>query len=245
MNNTNNQTARESYRIAIGLLYNAMRNKFPTASNPDKSQQSGDDECMAWVQSRKLSQSEIRLEVQLNAANNIFKFGMTAKQPNSQAVQYITEQRLEEQDTLICSEYGIYVANPASLTDTNFQLFTHGNPIAFTAAQAASIDGTFFMNGKYIIRVNNDVIAPYRQLNNHFYRGQTQQTAAIGAGSPQDQLRLAEDGLITQEPNLLLVGSKAYVPQIELLSNMADVAEGTRAVLIYKGILAQNSTVIN
>lgn len=238
MNNTNNLSARETYRIAKALLYSAMRDKFPKGAG-------GDADCMAWVESRKLSQSEIRLEVELNAANNIFKFGMTSKQPNTQNVQFITEKRLEEQDTLVASEYGIYIANPADADDTEFDLFTYGNRNAFTAAQAAAIDGTFYANGQYILRVNNDVIAPYRQLSNHFYRPQTQQTAAPGAGSPLDQIRLAEDGLITQEPNLLLIGSKAYVPQIELPGNLAAVAAGTRAVLIYKGILAQNSTVIN
>lgn len=238
MNNTNNQSARESFRIAKTLLFAAMRDKFAPGAK-------GDSDCMAWVESRKLSQSEIRLEVELNTTNNIFKFGVTSKQPNSQNVQYITEKRLEEQDTIIASEYGIYVGNPASATDTEFDIFTYGNRVAFNAAQAAAIDGTFYGQGRYILSVNNDVIAPYRQLQNHFYRPQTQATAAPGAGSPLDQIRLAEDGLITQEPNVLLIGSKAYVPSIELPGNMAAVASGTRAILIYKGILAQNSTVIN
>lgn len=238
MNNTNNLSARESFRIAKALLYNAMRDKFKPGAQ-------GDADCQAWVESRKLSQSEIRLEVELNAANNIFKFGMTSKQPNTQNFQFVTEKRLEEQDTLIASEYGIYVGNPSSREDIEFDLYTYGNRVAFTAAQAAAIDGTFYGQGQYIMRVNNDVIAPYRLLSNHWYRPQTQQTAAPGAASPLDQIRLAEDGLITQEPNLLLIGSKAYVPQIEMPGNMASVATYTRAILIYKGVLAQNSTVIN
>jgi hypothetical protein len=95
------------------------------------------------------------------------------------------------------------------------------------------------------MRVNNDVIIPFRGLLNHWYKPQTQQTAALGPASPQDQFRGAEDGFITQEPNLLLIGSKAYVPQIELPAALSSAAEFLRCVLIFRGILAQNSTVIN
>lgn len=243
MNNTNNFSARASFEIAKSVLYNSWIGTFKAANpgNPVLAAQL----CKEWVEGRKLSQSELRLEVELNATNNSFYFGVTPNQVNSNGIQFLTENRLNLQDSLIASEYGIFVGNPTSRTDTAFSLNSYGNTQVFTAPQAAAIDSTFFNNGTYQIKCNNDVVAPYRGLFNHLYRPITQQTAALGAASPYDQLRGAEDGFITQEPNLLLIGSKNYVPQIVLPSNLAAVGTFTRAVLIYRGVLAQNSTVVN
>ena len=238
MNNTNNVSARQSFDIAKKILFNSWIGQFTGADAAKR--------CMDWVENRKLSQSEIRLEVELNTANNIFTFGMTPNQNNSANVQYKTENRLQLQDSLIASEYGIFVGNAADSTDTAFRLNSYGNPVLFaTAGSAAALDESFYFGGKFLMKVNNDVVIPYRGVFNHYYRPQTQQIAAIAAGAVGDQLRGAEDGFITQEPNLLLIGSKNYVPQIELPSNLAAVTPGTRAVLIFRGVLAQNSTVIN
>lgn len=235
MNNTNNVSARQSYDIAKSILFNAWIGSFNNNSQA----------CRAWVEGRKLSQHEIRLEVELNTTSNRFAFGVTPNQSNSTNVVFPTENRLNLQDSLVVSEYAVYVALPASRTDTAFQLLTYGNTQVFNAAQAAAIDNGFYANGWLETQVNGDVIIPYRGLLNHWYKPQTQQTAALGAGAPGDQIRGAEDGNITQEPNLLLIGSKNYVPQIVLPGALASVAANTRAILIYKGVLAQNSTVIN
>lgn len=242
MNNTNNTSARQSFDIAKRVLFNSWIPQFIASYGASE----GAKRCTDWVENRKLSQSEIRLEVELTTANNIFTFGMTPNQQNSAGVIYKTEQRLQLQDSLVTSEYGIYIGNPADANDSAFRLNTYGNPVLFTTAGSfAAIDETFYFGGKFIMKVNNDVVIPYRGLVNHYYRPQTQQIAAIAAGAVGDQFRGSEDGLITQEPNLLLIGSKNYVPQIEMPSNLAAVTAGERAVLIFKGVLAQNSTVIN
>lgn len=235
MNSTNNASARQSFEIAQQLLFNAWIDTFK-----------GDvAACRQWVNNRKFSQHEVRLEVELNTQNNRFVFGVTPNQANSTNVIFPTENRLNLQDTLIVSEYGIFVAQPASRVDTAFTLNTYGNTQVFAAADAAALDSTFYSNGSLRTLVNNDVIIPYRGLLNHWYKPQTQQTAALGAGSPKDQLRGAEDAFITQEPNVLLVGSKNYQPEIVLPSALASAASFLRAILIYRGVLAQNSTVIN
>lgn len=240
MNNTNNMSARESYRIAKELLFNAFRNDaaFQGKSN-------GDAMCREWVNSRKLSQSEVRLEVELNTTNNSFVFGVTANQQNSTNVIFNTEQRLTMQDSLIANEYGIFVAQPTSRTDTAYQLKTYGSQPTFAAADANALNSTFYSNSNFRLTCNNDVIVPSRGLINHWYRPQTQQTAAFGAGSPEDQIRGAEDGFITFEPNVLLIGSKGYIPQINLITNLASAAAFERCILIFRGILAQNSTSVS
>lgn len=235
MNSTNNASARQSYDNAKQVLFNSWISSF-----------NGDTKaCWAWVNGRKLSQHEIRLEVGLNTSNNRFAFGVTPNQSSSSNVIFPTENRLQLQDSLIVSEYGIFVAQPSSATDVAFTLQTYGNTQVFAAADAAALDSTFYSNGTLQTRVNNDVIIPYRGLFNHWYKPQTQQTAALGAGSPKDQLRGAEDGFVTQEPNLLLIGSKNYVPEVVLPGALASAAAFLRCVLIYRGVLAQNSTVVN
>jgi len=236
MNNTNNVSARMSFDIAKNVLYKAWIESFGNDARA----------CQNWVDGRKLSQSEIRCEVTLNTTNTNFTFGVTQGQPNTTNVQFPTEKRLNLQDSLIVAEYGIFVGLPASNTDTNWPLKTYGNPNVFTTAGSfAALDGAFYAAGGFQMTVNNDTIIPYRGLFNHYYRPQTQQIAAIAVGAVGDQLRGAEDAMITQEPNLLLVGSKNYVPQLVLPAALAAVTAGTRAVLIFRGVLAQNSTVIN
>lgn len=238
LNTTNNMSARETYQHARRMIYNAMRNKFPMG--PD-----GDKACTDWVDDRKLSQNELRLEVRLNITSNSFIFGLTPNQANSSNVQFPTEQRLQLQDTLVSSEYGIFVANPSSDTDVAFELKTYGNNQVFTQPQADQLNSTFYSNGFYQLKCNNDVVAPYRGLWNHQYVPQTQATAAPGAASPIDQRRGAEDGFITQEPNIMLIGAKNYVPSIELKAALTSAGTFARAIIIYRGILAQNSTVVN
>ncbi len=240
MNNTNNISARESFRIAKDLLYNAFRND-KAFSGPN-----GDGECRNWVNSRKLSQSEIRLEVELNATNNSYVFGLTANQQNSSNVIFNTENRLTMQDSLICNEYGFFVGNPSSQSDVTWELKTYGDTQTFPLGTDANLlNSTLYSHGYFKMQCNNDVVMPYRGLFNHWYKGQTQQTAALGAASPADQIRGAEDGFITDEPNILLIGSKGYIPQIILPAAIALTSTHVRAVLIFKGILAQNSTSVS
>jgi hypothetical protein len=234
MNNTNNYSARESFNQAKKMFFKAFRDKF-----------NSDRDCMNWVEGLKLSQSEIRLEVELATATNQFVFGLTPNQVNTTNVQFNTENRLNLQDSLVVNEYGIYVGQPSSRIDTTWVLNTYGNTQNFAAADAAALDSTFYSHGKYVLKANNDVIVPYRGLFNHWYKPQTQQTAALGAASPKDQIRGAEDGMITAEPNIVLVGSKNYQPTIELPAALASAAAFERCVLIYRGILAQNSTVVS
>jgi hypothetical protein len=236
-------SARDTYNIARRLIFDAWYMQFLKANNGNE--QKATELTNQWVNERKFSQNEIRLEVELNNASNLFTFGVTTVQNNSNNFLFPTEKRLNQSDTLVASEYKIYVGAPSNRADTTYKLRTYGNIVDFTAAQALAIDGEFYGNGQYSVKVNNDTIIPLRGLFNHLYRPQTQQTAALGVGSPNDQFRGAEDGAITQEPNLLLIGSKTYVPQITLNTALVPAMAFTRAILIYAGVLAQNATVIN
>lgn len=235
MNNTNNFSAREGYMKARQIFINAWLGSF-----------GGDLEKTAnYVDGLKLSQNEIRLEVNLTTTNTQFKFGLTPNQQNTTNVQFLTENRLQMQDSMVANEYGIYIAQTTGNNDAAYPLRTYPNTQDFAAADAAALQSTFYSNGAFRMTCNNDVIMPYRGLFNHLYRPQTQQTAALGAGSPADQIRGSEDGMITLEPNILLIGSKGYVPEIVLPAALASAAANLRCILIFRGILAQNSTSVS
>lgn len=233
MNNTNNISARDSFRKAKEIYFGAWRRNFKT-----------DKDTMDYVEGLKLSQSEIRLEVELTTTTAVFTFGLTPNQANTTNQVFNTENRLQLQDSLVVSEYGVFVGQPSSVIDTAWRLRTYGNTQDF-GADAGPIDTTFFNQGYFSVKCNNDVIMPYRGLFNNWYKPQTQQTAALGAGAPGDQIRGADDGFITMEPNLLLIGSKNYQPQITLPAAMASATARLRAIVIFRGVLAQNSTVVN
>ncbi len=238
MNSTNNISARASYKIAKEVYFNSMQDKFRALNMSMADSQ-------AWVDNLKWSQGEVRLEVQLAANTTNYKFGLIDSQANTTGVKFNTENRLTQQDTLVCNEIGLFVGKPASQTDTLWDLRTYGNLVDFSAGAAAAINQTLFSHGYLRMGVNNDVVIPYRGLFNHLYRPQTQETSALGAGSPNDQIRGAEDGFVTMEPNLFLIGSKGYIPEIILPNALATVDAFSRLVLIFRGPLAQNSTVVS
>lgn len=242
MNATNNVSARQSYEQARKMFFKAFRDKFP--AGPD-----GDRKCMDFVNSLKLSQSEIRCEVKLNTTNNSFVFGVTTNQNNSNNTVWNTERRLNLQDSLCVSEYAVLVGKLASDTDTAWTPATYANPNIFTTANVAgALNGTLFGNGQFQLNCNNDVLIPSRGLLNHFYIPQTQQSGVTASATVplyKDQQRGAEDGFITAEPNIVLVGSKNYQPSLVLPANLAAVETYTRAILIFRGVLAQNSTIVS
>lgn len=238
MNSTNNISARLSFDKARDILANAMLDKF--GNNFDTARR--------WAEGRKLAQGEVRCEVQLTATSTNFIFGVTTADVNSSNTLFNTEQRLNQQDSLIVSDYGIFVRKPASATSTIDRLYTNANPQVFSTGNVSTaLNGTFYANGFFRLKVNNDIIIPNRGLFNHLYIPQTQDGVIITAQTvaPLDQVRGAEDGYVVTEPNIVLVGSKKYVPEIVLPANLAAVETFQRAVLIFRGILAQNSTVIN
>lgn len=238
MNNTNNISARASYEQAKRMFFRAWLPSFLSKGQTEK-------DCMDYIETLKLSQDDIRLECELNATATNFKFGLTQNQSNSTGVVFNTENRLTMQDSLCVNEYGIYVGQPSSRTDTTWKLRSYPNTQDFAAADIGPLQSTFYSHGWFRLTCNNDVIMPYRGLFNHLYLPQTQQTAALGAGSPGDQIRGAEDGLITAEPNIILIGSKGYIPEIVLPVALASAGAFMRCVIIFKGILAQNSTSVS
>lgn len=237
MNNTNNESAYLAYLRGKQQFYEAF---LPSFIEDGKGDPQG--RCKAYVETLVFSQSEIRLEVNLNATSTLFKFAVTPQDVNTTGVTFLTERRLKPQDTLLATEYKIEIAQTTGNSDANYRRHTYPNIIDFAAADIITLRNIFYDNGDLQILCNGNDVMPYRQLRNFLYEPQTQQTAALGAGSPGDQIRGAEDAMITLSPSLFLIGPKGYVPQINLKTALTGLAANVRCILTFSGLLAQNST---
>jgi hypothetical protein len=184
----------------------------------------------------RCTQSYLRLELALSTSITNYNFSILNQ---TQGTQFNTEQRLNLQDSFVVSELGIFIGRPSSATDTTFELDTYANTTKYT--NAAAMNAIF--NGKLQIAVNNDVLVPAWDVQRHFYRPQTQLTAATN--SPLDQKRIGEDVFYPVEPNLIMIGQKNTVPSIQLPTALTAVDANSRLIIVMRGILAQNSTVVS
>lgn len=184
----------------------------------------------------KCTQTYLRLELALSTAITNYQFQILNQTTGS---QFNTEQRLNLQDSFVVSSLGVFLAKPSGSTDTTFELDTYANTVKYTNAAAMNA----IYNGQLQVKINNDVVVPAWDLQQHFYRPQTQQTAA--ANSPLDQKRLSEDGMIAVEPNIIAIGSKNTQVSIVLPVALSAVDANSRIILLMRGVLAQNSTVVS
>lgn len=191
------------------------------------------------VRKFKLTQSFLRLEqlAVVGTTNYIFRALVNEAQPQV----FNTEQRLNLQDSFIPSEIGFFLAFPSGATDDTFKPLTYVSP-TFTANDAQYQK---FYNGVLSIAVNNNILVPAWDMWRHWYSPQTQQTAALGAGSPMDQVDGKTDSFYPMEPNVALIGSKNIVITLTLKTGLTAIEASSRIVLWFRGILAQNSTVVS
>jgi len=188
----------------------------------------------------KLTQGTLRFEQALVAGQTLINFPIL----DNQALFSNTEDRLLLQDSFIVSSIKIATAAPASATDNAFLLDSYPNTQKY-AANAAPLNA-FWNATNFQIAVNNDIILPKWDVYRHFNSPETQQTAALGAGSPGDQDRGAFDGWYPMEPNVVLIGSKNTTFKILFKGpGLTSVLANSRAVIMVRGVLAQNSTVVS
>jgi len=193
----------------------------------------GDSSKLAQV---RPCQSYLRTELALTTTDNVYNFNLLVNENNP--APFNTEKRLALQNSFVASEMGIFVASPASTADTNFPLLTYPNTQEF--GTPAAMFGLY--NGALNITINNVRYMDGWDLWRHYYRPQTQQTAALGAGSPGDQNDGSIDGWYPLEPNVVFVGSKDNRIQITLPVALTAIDANSRVILMFRGILAQNST---
>lgn len=188
----------------------------------------------------KLTQSYLRLEVALVAGVTNFQFNVLVNQAGATGI-FNTEQRLNLQDTFVPAQVGFFPALAANSTDAAFPLRSYLNPFIFT--NAAAMTGIY--NGTFSIMVNNNNLIPAWDMWQHYHSPETQQTAAAAANSPIDEFDGCDDGMVAMEPNVALLGSKNNILTLQLRAGLTAVDANSRLVLIMRGVLAQNSTVVS
>jgi hypothetical protein len=192
-----------------------------------------------------LSQSYLRLEVALSTSITNYQFPVLVNDvSSSNTTSFATEQRLNLQDSFVISSLGFFVAAPSSSTAVDFQLATYPNPYIFSTTNAASSLFNWY-NSSLTLTVNNRQIVPAYDLYRHYSVPQQQGGNAYTTAQTQafrDQQDGGESAFYPIEPAWVLVGSKQNTLQVQLPSAMAAIQANSRAILVLRGHLAQNST---
>jgi hypothetical protein len=191
-----------------------------------------------------LSQGFIRTEVALSTTKTSYQFPILVND-NINGSSFNTSNLLNLQDAFYVSSFGLFFAKPASSTATNFQLCTYPNASIFSTANTASSLYTWYNSSLQLV-VNNRQIIPSYDLYRHYSVPQQQTTAnadyTSSAISYKDQQSGADSGFYPIEPGWVLVGSKNNTLSVNLPQALTAVETDSRAILIFRGHLAQNVT---
>jgi hypothetical protein len=193
-----------------------------------------------------LSQSYLRFEVPLSTSTTTYTFDTLVNENTNP--NYVTQNKLNLQDAFVTSAIGFFLAVPASsaTTETAFPLYSYPNQVAF--ASASDTDAYTIYNGNMQLTVNQRTIITGWDLTRHYFVPQTQGLVTRAASSPYnaiDQLDLSENGFYPAEPNIVMVGSKKNILQVQLNTGLASIQANSRLVCVFRGILAQNVTPVN
>jgi hypothetical protein len=213
------------------LVYeNAKKSLLAAGVNPDTA---------------KLTQSFLRTENVMTTTATKYQFTILNNQNNTSGTIFNTEQRLNQQDSFVTAMWGVFISKPASATDAAFILHTYPNAQVFTTANAAAAAETIY-NSIFQLSVNNDIILPAWDVSRHRLVPQTQNGVIITAQTigPIDEIDLGSDGFYPVEPNIVFIGSKNNVLTLLLPAALAAVETTERVSVIFRGVLAQNSTII-
>lgn len=185
-----------------------------------------------------LTMSDLILEQAIVAGQTLYTFPVLNFDTQT-ANPFNTEIRLKQQDTFIVSNVLYYLALPSGVGDTAYIPLTYESPF-LSGANAIPLRSLW--NGDLKITIANYVYVYNWSLRKHYYAPQTQQTAALGSGSPTDQKRLVEDGFCPVEPTVAFMGTEDNLIQVNLDAAPASFPANARIGLWFSGVNAQNST---
>lgn len=188
----------------------------------------------------RMTQSYLRLEAAMVAGKTSYNFLVQANQGNP----FNTEKRLNLQDSFVISEVGIFVAKPSGATDAKFPLLTFPDPTVFSTGTTAADLEVLYNAGEMQILVDNVQYVPAWDVQKHKYIGQTQASMIASPETAKNQYDGSSAGMYPMEPNLILVGSKNNVVNITLPNGIDTVETNSRIIILYRGLLVQNSTTV-
>lgn len=191
----------------------------------------------------RITPGSIRLEQPIVANQNQYTFPVLVNINNQPGGAFNTEIRLQQQDSIVITQVGVFLANPTGSTDATYRLFTYPNPIAFPVGFTQY--NAFYQAGRMRLEIDNNTWIKQWDMMRHYKTPETQQTAPLGAGSPLDEIDGVEDGYFPMQPFIILTGAQDI--NWTLVLNQASpnaVDANSRLVIIARGFVAQMSTVI-
>jgi hypothetical protein len=195
----------------------------------------------------KLTQSDLVLEQQITTQTN-YTFAILTNDNGPAGTLFNTELRLVMQDSLIAGAWGFFLLEPLTAIDATIVAHTYPNPVAFAAAGEALALETLY-NSYVKITVNKDVVGFNWHMSRHRlvpFAQRTTGVATIANAIANDQIDLSSDGFFPVEPNIVFIGSKGSIIELKLPAPVAVIGAAgfTRMRMHYRGLLAQNSTII-
>lgn len=155
---------------------------------------------------------------------------------------------LSLQDIFCATEICLSVAKPSSLTDSAYRLYQWGDASVFTTTNTAtSINGMY--DSAFLKFVNNQqVIAPYWDIKRHFIIPNQQPAANAyftSSGYPFiTQIDGSTDGFYPVQPMWVFNGGGNVQVSLNLQSSLAAVETVEKVVLLIRGFLLQNASMI-
>lgn len=201
-----------------------------------------------------LSQSYLRFEVPLDTVNNNYTFSILVNQQNAGVAQTVTEQRLNLQDSFYISHMGVFLKmNKTASGNTTYKDYIMSFPSAIFDGSWNVYQMYNYYNGFLKLTINNRVLCPAWDVMKHLYVPVTQYPEWFGAPIPGsaynmlDQFDGSQNGFYPVEPNWVLIGSKNNVLTLNLPHSFGTAIQSSdiSAVVVVRGVLAQNSTSVH
>ena len=192
-----------------------------------------------------LTDSTLRLEQQLLTTKSNYQFAVLVNDNGPSGTKFNTEVRLNQQDSFIAYQLNFFIGEPSSSSDATFIDYTYPSPTVFATAGEAAALGTLY-KGSLRIVINNVVKVPTLHMGRFYFVPQSQKATAAANqnGIAADQRDGSTDGSMVLTGLLTFIGSKNNEILLGLPATMAAIGANTRAILEWRGLLAQNSTII-
>jgi hypothetical protein len=196
----------------------------------------------------KLTQSTLRFEQQLIVGRTQYVWGvLTSDMSATNAGPTNTEVRLRQQDSFITSNIAFRLGEPASAVDATYVDTCYPSPTIFAAGgEAAALEVLY--KGQIKLTVNGEVIIPTLHTGRFRFVPVTQKATAAANqnGIAYDAIDNSSDGLMIMEPNVVLIGSKGNILETSYPAGVTVISAAgfTRMIFEYRGLSAQNSTII-
>jgi hypothetical protein len=192
-----------------------------------------------------LTPSTLRFELQLLTTKAQYIFGITTVNNGPAGSLFNTEVRLNQQDSFITSYLQLAIGEPSSAIDATWPDHFYPSPAVFAGVGESSALEIVYKS-QLKITVNNKVVLPTLHTGRFRNVPFAQQVAAAANqnGIARDMADHSADGMLTEVPSIVLIGSSNNLVEIDMPNAPAVVGANTRIVLMAHGLLAQNSTII-